>query len=69
MKRVVISEKFFHKDVESCPSIEEVCPCDLWSNILVWVRCASLEVEESRECVWGRWSPVKKVVISEKFFN
>ena len=22
---------------------------------------------ESRECVWGRWSPVKRVVISEKF--
>ena len=58
-----------HKDVETCPSISEVCPYDLWSNGLGWVSCASIEVKESRECVWGRWSPVKRVVISEKLFN
>ena len=53
--------------VASSPSIYEVCPCYRWSNGLGWVRCASLEFEESRECVWGWWSPVKRVVISEKF--
>ena len=28
-----------------------------------------VKVEESQECVWGRWSPVKRVLISEKFVN
>ena len=64
MKRVVISEKLFNK-----ARVLSIHIGGLWSNGPGWVRCASLEVEESRECVWGRWSPVKRVVISEKLFN
>ena len=42
---------------ESCPSILGVCSCVLWSKGLGWVHCVSVKVEESRECMWGRWSP------------
>ena len=51
VKRVIISETFVNKDVES---VRPYRGCVLWSNGLDWIRCASVKVEVSRECVWGR---------------